>query len=47
VPARKLVDDQPAGVVAVALVLAARVAEADDQEVERRGRCASTEESQR
>ena len=35
VPARELVDDQPADVVAVARVLAARVAEADDEQVER------------
>ena len=42
VPARELVDDHPADVVAVALVLAARVAEADDEQVERRGAFAPT-----
>ena len=37
-PARELVEHQPAGVVAGPLVLAARVAEARDEQVERRGR---------
>ena len=33
---RELVDDHPAGVVAVACVLAAGIAETDDEQVERR-----------
>ena len=37
VPARELLDDHEADVVAVARVLAARVAEPDDEQVERRG----------
>jgi hypothetical protein len=32
----ELVDDEPAGVVAAARILASRVSEADDEEVERR-----------
>ena len=43
----ELVDDHPAGVVAVAGVLAARVAQADDEEIERRGAFAPTEEAHR
>src|SRR5919197_2246327 len=42
VPARELVEHHPAGVVTVTRVLAARIAEADDEEVERRGAFAST-----
>jgi hypothetical protein len=45
VPAGKLVDDHPAGVVPVAGVLATRVAEAHDEEIERRGAFAPTEEA--
>ena len=37
VPARELVDDHPADVVPVPRVLAARIAEPDDEQVERRG----------
>ena len=37
VPARQLVDDQPAGVVPRLLVLAAGIAEPRDEQVERRG----------
>ena len=37
VPARELFDDHPADVVAVARVLASRIAETDDEQVERRG----------
>ena len=44
VPARELVDDHPADVVPVALVLAARVSEAHDEQFERRGLLAPTEE---
>ena len=43
VPARELVDDEPADVVAVARVLAARVAETDDEQVERRPLAAGPE----
>ena len=46
VTARELVDDHPADVVPVTLVLAARVSEPDDEQVERRGRLAPTEERQ-
>ena len=42
---RQLVDDQPADVVPVARVLAARVAEADDEKIERRGALPPTEEA--
>ena len=42
VPARELVHDHVADVVAVALVLATRVAETDHQQVERRGTFAPT-----
>ena len=46
VPARQLVDDHPADVVPVRRMLAAGVAEACDEQVERRGRVAPTEEAQ-
>ena len=42
---RELVDDHPAGVVPVARVLAAGVAEADDEQIQRRGALAPTEEA--
>jgi hypothetical protein len=42
VPARELVHDHPPGVVTVPCVLAARVPETDDEQVERRGAFAST-----
>ena len=42
---RQLVDDHPADVVPVVDVLAAGVAEADDEEIERRGALPSTEEA--
>jgi hypothetical protein len=42
VPPRELIDDHEADVVPVALVLAPRIAEADDQQVERRGAFAPT-----
>ena len=42
---RELVDDHPAGVVARGCVLAARVAETGDEQVERRGVLAPTEEA--
>ena len=45
VPPRELVDDHPADVVPVALVTRAGVAEARDEQVERRGRLAPTEEA--
>jgi hypothetical protein len=45
VPACQLVDDHPAGVVPVARVLAARIAETDDEEIERRGALPSTKEA--
>src|SRR5206468_4781311 len=45
VPARELLEHEPAGVVAGALVLAARVAEAHHEQVQRRGALASTEEA--
>ena len=41
---RELVEDHPADVVARRCVLAARVAETCDEQIERRGRLASTEE---
>ena len=41
----ELVDDHPAGVVTVARVLAAGVAETDDEQIERRGALAPTEEA--
>jgi hypothetical protein len=41
----ELVDDHPADVVAVLRVLAARVAETDDKQVERRGRVPALEET--
>src|SRR5439155_12793858 len=41
-PARELFDDHPPDVVAVSGVLAAGIAEADDQQIERRGALAST-----
>src|SRR5205085_1174390 len=43
---RQLVGDEPADVVPRPLVLAARVAEAHDEQVERRGGLASTEQAQ-
>ena len=45
VPPRELVDDHPADVVPVARMFAARVAETDDEEIERRGAVAPTEEA--
>src|SRR5215208_7048768 len=42
VPARQFLDHHPADVVAVAGIFAAGIAEADDEEVERRGALAST-----
>ena len=45
-PAGELVDDHEADVVAVMFVLAARVSETDDEQVERRGALAPTEEGQ-
>ncbi len=42
VPARELLDDHPAHVVAVAGVLATGIPEADDEQLERRGSVAST-----
>jgi len=42
VPARELVDDHPSDVVSVLCVLAAGIAEADDEQLERRGPVAST-----
>ena len=41
---RQLVDDHPPRVVPVARVLAARVAETDDEQVQRRGALAPTKE---
>ena len=43
--ASQLVDDHPAGVVTVARVLAARIAETDDEKIQRRGAFAPTEEA--
>jgi hypothetical protein len=45
VPARQLVEHEPAGVMASPLVLAARIAEAYDQQIQRRGALAPTEEA--
>ena len=45
VPPRQLVEHQPARVVTGPLVLAARVAEARDQQIQRRGALAPTEEA--
>jgi hypothetical protein len=45
VPPPKLVYDHPADVVAVTLVARARVAEACDEQLERRGRLAPTKEA--
>jgi hypothetical protein len=42
VPPCELLDDHPADVVAIACVFAARIPEADDEQVERRGPVAST-----
>ena len=44
-PPRELVDDEPANVVARVLVLAPWISEASDEQVERRGALAPTEES--
>ena len=44
-PPRELVEDEPAQVVARALVLATRVAETRDQQVERRGALAPTKKA--
>jgi hypothetical protein len=45
VPFRQLVHDEPADVVARLLVFAARIPEPRDQQVERRGLLAPTEEA--
>src|SRR6185295_10359721 len=44
VTASELVDHHPADVVAIALVLATGIPEPDHEQIERRGRCAPTEE---
>src|SRR6185295_7998261 len=44
-PARQLVEHEPAGVVAGPLVLASRIAEARDEQIQRRGALAPTEEA--